>query len=76
MGPMVPPATDSAADQAGASSRSKATHATCNHPAAELVVFSKLFTSLADRPSIPCATSTRHAYAIGRNSGCRSGQNT
>jgi hypothetical protein len=44
-----------------------AIHASCSHPVPETGVFSKLLASLRDRPSMPCATSTRHAWAMGRN---------
>lgn len=37
------------------------TAASCSHPVADAVVFSKLFASRRDQPRFPCATSTRQA---------------
>ncbi|HEY8720932.1 hypothetical protein [Pengzhenrongella sp.] len=49
-----------------------AAHASRNQADPDLVVFSNDFAKRRDLPSRPWATSTRHACAIGLNTGCLS----
>lgn len=56
--------------------RMSAMQATCSHPVADAVVPSNDFASRRLRPMRPCATSTRHACLMGRNTGCLSSHPT
>jgi hypothetical protein len=50
--------------------------ATWSQPVADVVVFSNDLASRRQRPRRPCATSTRQAWRMGRNSGCLSSHPT
>ena len=45
--------------------RTLAMQASCSHPVAESVEFSKLLANRRDRPNWPCATSTFQAWGNG-----------